>query len=163
MTRQEKQFVKGVMLALVTLVPGGSTAQRFLDPLLEKVLKEEKYSPIVRATSEMLSELARDFHAYEELGVVNRGSGYAAANDFVEIVRRAEITPDLLVGLRLDAKQLEDHLTSVAQEELREASPGRRGLLRDAIKKFAAGILEVAPQSPAVQLRFMQSVLSRLD
>lgn len=162
MTKQEKQFVKAVMLGLAALLPGGTAVKGLADPLLEQLLKEEKDSSIARAAAEKVQDLCKHFHAAEEAGVVNQGTGYAAAADFAEIVRKASITPRLLVDLQLDPQRLAAHLKTVGDEELREASQGRRGLVLNGIVSFADAVIEIAPQSSGVQLEFMRSVLRNI-
>jgi len=158
--KQEKQFVKSVLLAFASLLPGGNAVKSLADPLLDQLIRETKDNPLTRAAKETVETLSRGFHAAEEAGVVNRGTGYSAAADFGEIVRKAGISPRLLVDLGLDPGRLEEHLRRAGADELREASAGRRGLVLDGLRVFSTTIVEAAPQSPAVQAEFMRAVLA---
>jgi hypothetical protein len=105
------------------------------------------------------ADIAGDLIAAEAVGHVNRGSGHSARIDFMAIVGHARLTPALLIGLGLDRDRLVRHFESVGKAEFAEASPGRAGILRDALSKLADAALDIAPTLPTVQLEFMRVML----
>ncbi|MBL8516535.1 MAG: hypothetical protein JNM76_06150 [Betaproteobacteria bacterium] len=97
--------------------------------------------------------------AVEEAGHTNPGAGYSARVDFLAIMGKTDLTPARLIALGLDRDWLFAYLEAVGKDELAEASQGRRGRVRDALRQFADAVLEIAPDLPPVRLEFMRVML----
>lgn len=162
MKKDEIQFAKALFDATIGLVPGGNAAKGFAAPLFERMLATSDIASIEQASKKQAAEIRAYFMALQDSGLINPGSGHAAAADFAAIISKARITPRLLIDLDLDTEKLWQYLLDIGKEELAEASQGRLGRVRQALREYAAEILNVAAELPSVRLEFMRAMLRRL-
>jgi hypothetical protein len=161
MDSEQAKIAEGVLLAVIGLLPGGSSAKELAKPLLGKLLSVSDPAPGAKVLKERAQEIADYFIALEQAGHTNKGSGFSASFDFLTIIDKTEITPRLLIDLELDRDRLWEYLQDVGKHELTDASQGRRARVLDGLKQFADAVLEVAPDLPAVRLEFMRAMLRR--
>jgi hypothetical protein len=163
MTKEDIALAKSLFRVVVGLLPGGAQSDPILSALIDKLLavRSPSAGQLDRAVTDAAREISKKMVAAEQSPEISKGSGHAAVIDLTGILERAEITPVLLVQFELDTDRLYIYLTEVARVNLDEASPGRRGMLEDALRQIAATVMALASDLSSVRLEFMKEVLRR--
>jgi hypothetical protein len=164
MDNQSGALAEAMIDTVFKLVPALENA----GPLTKFVVRslfpdgEGAHRVIERTMRRHAQRIADDFLAAERAGHINPGSGHASVTDLVGILERTTMTPAFLIELGLDVDRLWAHMQEVGAANFKEASVGRAGRVRGALREVAEAILEAAVELPAVRLGYMREVLRRL-
>ena len=159
MTSDRTKLAKDILDVLVEFLPYGSVGKKLVKLPLIYGLGRLDQRTSVKTVENIAEHIAAALEAVPVQFLDNPGSATSAASDVVAIVRRSNLSPDLLIRFDLDAEQLLSHLMSHAQPAMNGASAERRGFIGRGLKEFAYSLISHAPQLPGVDVAFMSAVL----
>lgn len=160
----KKEIVNDIVGILMGLVPGGHLALHTAQSAAVLLLSRQEKDTITRVAERIFSRL------YESVGLDTRNPGAAksAAYDVLATIKKAELTPEILVRSCLDPKLLFEYVLKYPAVGIESASSVRKGLYIKGIRTFCdelmASALEIKPLQSFVyrELLLNQNKILRL-
>lgn len=158
-----KELATETALSLLRLTPAGAfIVERGTGTLREMIRAAGVSSKDADLIRDLASEVAKGVEARVSQEQGNQGSAASAAIGVLDTIRKARITPQLLVSLNLDAGRLCSHLREkFPPRDLGMASAARRQLYGQGVDEFSERLIGHALALPGVQLAIQQEILKR--
>jgi len=113
---------------------------------------------IQRQIDEVVS-LLRNSPAYVDWS--NPGAAESASFDVISILKRTEISPDLIIEMNFSEVELASHILENGEDVLTHASHLRRSLVEESIGKIAKILILAAVEDPEYKAKLYNKLLSR--
>lgn len=156
MATVKNEIVADIVGILMGLIPGGSYAQHTAQRAATLLLSRREKDVITRIADRIFTQL------YEAVGLDARNPGAAksAAYDVLETIRKANLTPQIIVSCGLDAGLLFQYVMQYTATGVESASPIRRQLHQRGVHTFCDELIASAFEIKSFQLFVYQRVLS---
>ena len=152
----KKEIVNDIVGILMGLIPGGNYARRTAQTAATLLLSRQDKDIIARIADRIFNQL------YDAVGLdaKNPGAAKSAAYNVLETIRKANITPQIIVDCYLDSELLFQYVLKYPAVGIESASQIRRQLYQRGVRTFCDELIANAFEIKSFQLFVYQKVLS---
>jgi hypothetical protein len=151
----KKEIINDIVGILMDFVPGGTYARRTAQTAATLLLSRQEKDLIRRIADRIFAQL------YEAVGLDARNPGAAksAAYNVLETIRKAGLTPQVIVDCDLDSGLLFQYVMKYPAVGIESASQIRKQLYQRGVHTFCDELIANALEIKSLQLLIYQKVL----
>jgi len=156
----KKEFAKEIALLVLGLVPGANSFKQTSSELLDRglgLISGPDKEDVARVASQIYSRLRE---AAKTISPEDPGRATWAAENFLETVRNARVSPDVILDCCLDPEELYNYLLRFPATGIESASGGRQAIYHAQLRAFAAVAINSVFATRSFQIRLFHKMLS---